>query len=120
MLARAGEPVGEDGAEAGGLETGGCELVEGMPFEADPVLCGGERLVRGDSVDSQFKDEVDLRLLFAVLYEVMLATPEEASGLGGAAELFLYLAHQSLAAGFTEINVSARQVGDAGFASEAE
>ncbi len=56
MLAGVGDPVGEDGGEAGGFEAGGRELVEGMPFEADPVLCGREGLVRGDAIDGEFEN----------------------------------------------------------------
>lgn len=56
MLAGVGEPVVKAGAEAGGFEAGSGELVEGMPREADPVLCGGEGLVRRDAFDGQFKD----------------------------------------------------------------
>ncbi|MEI6644725.1 MAG: hypothetical protein WCP12_01655 [bacterium] len=120
MLAGVGEPVLKNGTEVGGFETGRGDLVEGVPLEADPVLCGGERLVRGDSVDGEFEDQVDFRFRLAVLDEGMLTTAKEASGLGGVAELLLNFAHKSLATGFTEINVSARQVGDSGFASIAE
>lgn len=56
MLAGMGEPVLKAGAKAGGFEAGRGELVEGVPFEADPVLCGGEGFVRGDAFDGQFKD----------------------------------------------------------------
>ena len=51
MLAGVGEPVGEDGGEASGFEAGRGELVERVPFEADPVLCGRKGLVRGDAID---------------------------------------------------------------------
>ncbi len=120
MLARVVEPVGQAGAEVGGFKAGGGELVEGVPFEADPVFCGGEGLVRREALDGQLKDQIDLGLLFAVLDKALLAAAKEAARLRSATELFLNLAHQGLAGGLAEVDVATWQVGDTRLLAKAE
>lgn len=120
MLAGPGEPGREGGAEAGGFEARGGELVEGVPGEADPRLRGREGLAGGDAFDVQGEDQVELGLLLALLEEAVFAAAEEGAGLGGEAKLLQDLPFEGLARGLPEINMPAGQVGDAGLASETE
>jgi len=107
------EPGREGGAEVGGFEASGGELIEGVPFETDPLFRRGEGFSGGDALDGQLEDQVDLGFLLTLLKEAMFTAAQEMAGLRGAAELLPDLAHQGLAGGFAEINMAAGQVGDA-------